>query len=155
MTGKLIPTFTLALVQILSLFALGVILFELAIPGSVLGLIAVSIALSASLLSFGVAITALSRTTQQLNAWANVGGIVFATLGGALTPLSVMPGWVQDLAPFTPTYWAMRGYRSIVLDGSGVSSVLLPTVVLAAFAVGFALIAINRFRFEDSKIYWG
>ena len=141
--------------QLLTLFALGVLLFDLQIRGSVLGVIAVSGALSLSLLSFGVAITAISRTSQQLNAFGNIGGMIFATVGGALTPLSVLPGWVQDIAPLTPTYWAMEAYRDIILEGQGLGAAVLPTFVLLLFAAGFGLIAIRRFRFEDSKIYWG
>ncbi len=80
---------------------------------------------------------------------------MFATLGGALTPLNVMPGWVQAIAPSMPTYWAMRGYRSVILEGSGFSAVLFPVVILAVFTLAFAVVAVFRFRFEESKVYWG
>lgn len=155
MTGKLLPTFVVAAVQLLGLFALGVVLFDLEISGSVVALTVVSVALSLALLSFGVAVTALSRTSQQLNAFVNVGGLVFATLGGALTPLSVMPGWVQDIAPITPTYWAMESYRTILLEAGGLDDIVGNAVVMVLFAAGFATIAVTKFRFEDSKIYWG
>ena len=155
MTGKLVPSLTVASLQMLTLFLLGVVLFDLTITGSVLALVIVSLALSLSLLSFGVAITAISRTSQQLNVFANVGGMVFATLGGALTPLAVMPDWVQNVAPITPVYWAMEAFRDVILEGGGLLSVVQPTAVLLAFAAVFGGLAARRFSFADSKVYYG
>lgn len=102
-----------------------------------------------------MAITALSRTSQQLNTFANVGGILFAAIGGALVPIAVLPGWVQSIAVFIPTYWAMNGFRDVILDGAGISDVVAPMLILAFFAVGFASIAGLKFRLEESKVYLG
>ena len=153
--GKLVPPLAVSVLQILLLFVLGVVLFGLAIPGSMVGLVMVAIALALSLVAFGVAITAVSSTIQQLNVFANLGGMVFATLGGALTPLSVMPDWVETVAPATPTFWAMEGFRAVILDGAGVLDVLPEVVALVAFAAGFGAIAVTRFRFDETKVYYG
>ena len=45
--------------------------------------------------------------------------MLFGAIGGALVPLSVLPQWAKTIAPLTPTYWAMRGFRSVILDGAG------------------------------------
>jgi ABC-2 type transport system permease protein len=45
----------------------------------------------------------------------------------------------------------MRGFRSIILSGRGLSGVVLPTVVLVAMSATFAAIALLRFRFDDTK----
>ena len=78
----------------------------------------------------GVAATALSRTAQQANAFAFTGMVLFGAIGGAFVPFNVLPGWAQAIAPVTPTYWAMRGMRSVVLDGQGLGGVLAPTAML-------------------------
>ena len=64
-------------------------------------------------------VTAICRTAQQANAFAYVGMVLFGAIGGALVPFSVLPRWAQTVAPVTPTYWAMRGFRSVILDGQG------------------------------------
>ena len=153
--GKLVPPLAVSVLQLLVLFALGVWLFGLSIPGSKVGLVALAVTLALALVAFGVAITAISNTTQQLNVFANLGGLVFATLGGALTPLSVMPGWVETIAPATPTYWAMKGFQAIILDGAGLFDVIPDVVALLAFAAGFGAIAVTRFRFDETKVYYG
>jgi hypothetical protein len=48
----------------------------------------------------------------------------------------------------------MRGFRSVILDGTGVSGVLLPAAVLLAMAGAFAAIALAKFRFSDTKTSW-
>lgn len=153
--GKLAPVFVLTVVQIALLLGLGVVLYGLALPGSVVAAGAVVLGVSLSLTAFGVAVTAVSRTSQQLNAIGSAGSMVLAVIGGAFVPVAVMPTWAQVVAPATPTYWAMRGFRSVTLDTGGLAEVALPVVMLVALAVVFAAVAAVRFRFEETKVYFG
>lgn len=124
MIGKLIPTLVIAVVQMIALFWLGVILFDLAISGSSVALLMIVLSFSLAMLSFGMAIMSLSRTSVQLNTYVNLAGIIFAGVGGALVPLAVLPEWVQSIARFTPTYWAMDGFLDVILEGVGVTEVV-------------------------------
>lgn len=153
MVGKLAPTLIIAVLQMAALFALGVILFDLVISGSIVALSMIVVAFSLSMLSFGIAIMSLSRTSLQLNTYVNLAGIVFAGVGGALVPLAVLPEWVQTLARFTPTYWAMAGFLDVILDGASIAIVVVPTLALLAFTVVFTAVTAVRFRFEESKVY--
>ena len=154
MIGKLGPTLFLAVIQLFGLFGIGVLLLDLVIAGSVTALSMIIIAFSLSMLAFGMAITALSRTSLQLNTFANLGGIVFAGIGGALVPVTVLPDWVESIARFTPTYWAMDGFLDVILEGGGVTDVIVPILVLLVFASIFTAIAAVRFRFEETKVYY-
>lgn len=153
MVGKLTPTLVIALVQILTLFWLGVVLFDLVIRGSLTALFMIVVAFSLSMLSFGMAITALSRTSLQLNTFVNLFGMVFAGVGGALVPLTVLPEWVQGIARFVPTFWAMDGFLDVILEGAVWTDVIGQFAVLMVFAAGFAAVAAIKFRFEESKVY--
>jgi ABC-2 type transport system permease protein len=154
MIGKLTPTLVIAVVQMTALFVLGVILLDLVIAGSLTALAMIVVAFSVAMVSFGMAITALSRTSLQLNTFSNLFGIVFAGIGGALVPIAVLPEWVQSVARFVPTYWAMQGFLDVILQGSGVADVIVPTFALFAFTVVFALIAAFKFRIEETKVYY-
>jgi len=153
MVGKLAPTLIIAVVQMLTLFAFGVVLFDLVVSGSLVALSLIIIAFSLSMLSFGMAIMSLSRTSLQLNTYVNLAGIVFAGVGGALVPLTVLPEWVQTVAGLTPTYWAMEGFLDVILEGAGLLDVVVPTLALLAFTAVFTAIAATKFRFEESKVY--
>jgi ABC-2 type transport system permease protein len=149
--GKVTPTVLLGLVQVSVLFGLGVALFGLAIPGSVVGLAAVSTVMTLAFVAIGVALAAWLRSTQALNLTSNIAGFALAGLGGAFTPLGVLPGWARTIAPVTPTYWAMRGYQAVILHPGGLGAVLKPTLVLLAWAAAFTVAAAVRFRVDETK----
>lgn len=149
--GKVLPSFGVTLVQQLVLFTIGVVVFGLAISGAVPALVLLSAALAACLVSLGVLFAAVLRSSQQLNAAVGVSTMLMAGLGGAFAPLSVLPGWAQTVAPAVPTYWAMQGFRAVILDGAGLAGAALPALALLGFAVAFAALATNRFRFDQSK----
>jgi len=80
--------------------------------------------------------------------------VLFGAIGGALVPISVLPHWARTIAPGTPTYWVMRGFRSVILDGRGIGAVMAPVAVLGAMTVMFAVVALRRLRFDETKIAW-
>jgi ABC-2 type transport system permease protein len=153
--GKAVPTFLLVTGQQLILFVVGVWLFDLHIRGSLLGLGLVSIALALCLLAFGVVFAAFLRSSQALNAVNSLTVMTLAGLGGAFTPIDALPGWAQMIAPATPTYWAMVGYRAVVLDAGGVGATLRPVAVLMLFAAALTGLAVHRFSFDEAKLYTG
>lgn len=152
MLGKVVVPLLTLIAQLTVLFGLGGQVFGLRVQGSVLGIVLVALALAACLSALGALILAVCRSITQLNALTNVGAMILTGLGGAITPIWGLPGWAQAIAPITPTYWAMRGFRSVILDDGGIQSVALPVAVLLAFAATFAVLAALRFRAEDTKV---
>jgi ABC-2 type transport system permease protein len=152
--GKAICPLMTSLAQLVILFSLGAVLFDFRLTGSLLGLGLVAASLSLCLVAAGVALAAVCKTMMQLNAIANLGGLVIAGLGGALTPVEALPGWARAIAPCSPAYWALRGFRSVVLEHGSVSDVVGSTAVLLAFAVGFVLVGLFRFRVDQEKVSW-
>jgi ABC-2 type transport system permease protein len=152
--GKsVVPLLTLA-VQSIVLFLFGITVFGLKVNGSMLGIVMVAVAHWICLTAIGLFLLAICRTIQQVNAAANVGAMFLSGLGGAFTPLSGLPGWARRIAPGTPHYWAMRGFRSMVLDGGGVSAALLPTAVLLGVSVLLGGFTRLRFRVDEPKLSW-
>lgn len=48
----------------------------------------------------------------------------------------------------------MRGMPSIILDGQGLNATALPAAMLAGMGVIFAVVALQRLRFDDKKSGW-
>jgi ABC-2 type transport system permease protein len=155
MVAKVVPSIVVALVQQVALFAAGFVLLDLVVAGSLLGLVAVGVALSLCLVAFGILCAAWLRSSQQLNALSGVAAMLLGGLGGGFAPVAMLPAWVQAVAPLTPGYWAVRGYRDVIVDGAGLAGVLLPVGILLAFAVGATALALRRFRIDETKIYAG
>jgi ABC-2 type transport system permease protein len=152
LVGKIVPALVLCLVQQLVLFGAGFALFGLHVRGSLLGVLLVSVALAVCLVSVGVLLAAVLKTQQQLNAISNLGSMVLAGISGALVPLSILPGWARTIAPIAPQYWAMRGFRAVILDGQGLAAVALPVTVLLGLAAVAAVLALRKFRFDEPKV---
>ena len=150
-TGKSIPRIAASFAQFVIIFAIGIPLLHLHIRGSVFALVPLVLAFALCLVLLGVMITALCHTLQQANALAFGGLVLFGAIGGALVPISVLPSWARSIAPATPTYWAMRGFRSVILDGTGTSGVFLPTAILLAMSTALAVGSLARFRLGDTK----
>ena len=152
--GKALPRIVISLAQFVVIFSTGVVIFGLTIRGGVVALAPLVVAFSICLVLLGVAVTAVCRTAQQANAFGIVGMVLFGAIGGALVPFNVLPGWARTIAPATPTYWAMRGFRSIILDGQGLGGVTTPVAVLLAMALAFGVVALRRLRFDEAKVAW-
>ncbi|WP_197358097.1 ABC transporter permease, partial [Streptomyces clavuligerus] len=126
----------------------------LRVRGSWPALAVVGVPLALCVVMAGMALVALCRSISQLTVAANLLALLLAGLGGALTPLSVLPDWARPLAPGVPSYWAMRGFSTVVLDGGGVVDVLLPAAVLCGFAAGLTVVTLVFFRSAHPKLTW-
>lgn len=151
LTGKLMPAFVIIAAQSTILFIVGALLFDLDSEGPIMALALVGIPLILCVLSLTLALVALCATFTQIDAAGNLLTMIFASLGGALTPLFILPQWAQDIAPATPSYWALKAARGVILEGDGLSAVAGPAAVLLLFASGFSLLAVSRFRFNEAK----
>jgi len=150
--GKVSPLFACQLLQLGVLFVAGWLLFGYRPTGSVMALVAVLVVFVAMLVAFGVMLVSLFATMDQALVIGNLGGMLMAGLGGALTPTSALPFWAQSLAHATPAYWALRALRDITLNGAGIRAVAVPLLALAGFSAGFAAVAGWRFRAGHVKI---
>jgi len=152
--GKAAPMVALGIIQIVALVALGEFALDLHLHGELPAIAAVSGVYICCAVAIGLALTAIVRTSQQLNAVGFLGATVLGAIGGALVPLSTLPRWTRTLAPVTPQYWAMRANRDVILDGRPGGLVLLPIAVLGAFTIAAIVIAIRRLRFDEREVGW-
>jgi ABC-2 type transport system permease protein len=150
--GKVVPLYVCQLLQLVVLFGAGRLLFGYRPSGSVLALAVVVAVFVAMLAAFGVMLVAVFSTMDQALVIGNLGGMLMSGLGGALAPATSLPGWAQAIAHASPAYWALDALRDITLKGAGLGDVVRPLLVLAGFAVLFALVAALRFRSSDPKV---
>ncbi|MGI8757341.1 MAG: ABC transporter permease [Acidimicrobiales bacterium] len=147
------PVLSLAF-QLVVLLVGGAVLFDLRVRGSLFAFGVVAAALAIMEVTLGFMLLSLCRSVVQLNALTNAGAMLLGGLGGAVTPIEFLPGWARFLAPATPAYWAMRGFRSVLFDGAGVGAVVRPVATLLAFSLVFVVVAARRFRIEETKVSW-
>jgi ABC-2 type transport system permease protein len=149
--GKVLPAAVVILLQMVILFAAGSVVFDLNSQGPLPALLIVAVPLVACVLTLTLALVAVARTLTQVDAAGNLATMVFASLGGSLAPISVLPNWAETIAPATPNYWAVKATDAVILEGDGISATLGPAGVLLAFSTVFAIVAVLNFRFTASK----
>lgn len=155
LAGFAIPWIIIHVLYSGALLVVGGILIGLRLNGgSPIAVFIMLVAYACCVVALILLATATFRTVNQLNGLQNVGAMVFGGLGGALVPFEQLPGWAQAIGPFTPAYWAMRGYRSIFLEQGGVADVLLPAAVLMGAALGLAALGAVRFRADETKEFF-
>jgi ABC-2 type transport system permease protein len=111
LAGKAIPVLMAMLAQQLLIVTFGAYALGLSVPHPYL-LLGVLLSWSCTLLGLGALVGVLVRSMGELSAAYDIGGMLLSSLGGALVPLGVLPGWVKDIAPISPGYWAARGLHA-------------------------------------------
>jgi ABC-2 type transport system permease protein len=141
LAGKAVPAFAMLAVQQTVVIGFGVAVFGLRVAS--LELLAVAVAAWAlALLGIGATFGAMLRSQSELNVAYDMGGVVLAALGGAMVPLTSLPGWAQAIAPASPGYWAMSALRSALLGQQ--AGTLRAAGVLLAVAVVMGTLAVWR-----------
>lgn len=140
--GKTVPVFVILLVQQSVLLAYGCVVVGLPFPRS-LGLVAIAIVVwGLTLLCLGAAMATILRSHAELGLVSDIGAIMISALGGALVPVSLMPGWAVAVAHVSPGFWALNMLQAAVRgDDAGTFG---PAAILLVLAVVSGVFAVRR-----------
>jgi len=154
--GKALPWVIASAVQIVTLLALGFLLFDLAVP-SVGGLVAIAltgVVWALFIGGFALAVSARLQSMPAVSAVSNLGAMFFYAVGGALVPSGQLPGWASAIGPYTPTYWAMESFNTIFLEEGSLVDAVPAIAALGGFAIASAAYAWFRSDFDQPKRSW-
>jgi len=145
--GKWTGRLGLGLVQIAFAMLAGSLLFGMDWGPALPGVFAVMICWGALCASLGLYLGVLARTPGQAAGIGAGAANLLAALGGCWWPIEITPDWMQTLAAWLPTGWAMDALHKLVSFGDPVSSVLPHATALLAASLLFGSLAARRFRF--------
>lgn len=154
LAGKVLPNLITALLQIVVIFAFGILVLPLlGAEGLVLGndplaVVLVSIVVALCSTGLGVLIAAIARTESQMGGIAALVLWVMAALGGSFIPTFLFRGPIDTISRIVPHSWALRAYYDLLVRGHTLEGVALEVAVLLGFAVLFFLIGLWRFDFD-------
>ncbi|MBC3830455.1 ABC-2 transporter permease [Undibacterium amnicola] len=132
------------------LCVVAILVFQVEILGSVLGLIGIAICFSMMTASFGLLIAAFGKTPEAARGIATFATLILVMLGGAWMPSFLFPQWLQDITVFIPTRWAVDGFDAMTWRGLGIDAAILPMAALAGFTFLFGALALWRFGREQA-----
>lgn len=147
--GKFSWGVLIGLVQLVTLFFAGQLMFGIDILGHLPNLVIMAFAAATACTAFGMLLAAVSPTPQAANGLATFLILMMSAIGGAWFPVSFMPEFMQTIAQFTIVYWAMEGFNQVLWSGDTLRQ-LLPTLGIltgtAALVMGIAVWRFNKGR---------
>ncbi len=146
MIGKITPYVVIGLIQVSIILAVGILLFNIPVVGSMLDLYAASLVFIAATLSLGLAIYTWAKTqfqAMQLTFFTYLPSIL---LSGFMFPFDGMPPFAQWLGKLLPLTHFVEMIRGIVLRGATFSDLGPSTLALLIFFAVMMTVAVLRFR---------
>jgi ABC-2 type transport system permease protein len=145
MLAKIAPYVLIGLVQVSLILALGHLLFQVPIRGSLLDVYLVALVFIVANLALGLAISTVARNqfqAMQLTWFLLLPSIL---MSGFIFPFAGMPRPAQWIAELLPMTHFMRLIRGVVLRGAGLSELSGELVVLGVFILVAMTLAVRRF----------
>ncbi|MDF1532526.1 MAG: ABC transporter permease [ANME-2 cluster archaeon] len=146
--GKITSTFIRGFVQLTVLMYFGHVVFDLNLGSSTLALLVLIAAITLASTGLGLLVAVLVRTEDQANSVSNLLVLTMSAIGGSWWPLFIEPQFMQDMAHFTITAWAMEGFYNLLYFDLGLAGIVKEVGWMMFMMVLFFGIAIQRFRFE-------
>lgn len=144
--GKLVPYVLIAFFDTLEVLAVGVLLFNVPINGS-LPLLLVLVALFlVTTLGIGLLISTIAHTQQEAMLTTMVTVLPSIFLSGYIFPLAAMPVFLQWVSLTVPLRYFLTIVRGIVLKGVGLQAIWTEVAALTVFAIVVMGAASLRFR---------
>jgi ABC-2 type transport system permease protein len=149
--GKILAYTLVVVLQVAILFGLGVVLTDMPLGNSPLGLILNTLCLGLVATTLSMLVAALSRSIDQAGSISLLLIFVLGFLGGSFSPQVAFyrgEGFMAFLSRYTPQAQATIAYHTMLLQNGGLIDILPQIVYLLGLSLVFFLIAIWRFKFE-------
>lgn len=144
--GKLFPFWVIALFELAFGLALGKLIFDIPVLGS-LGVLFLFTAVYLFVpLGFGLMISAFSENQQQVMFLAFFFNLTFILMSGLFTPVESMPDWAEYVNYLNPLAYFMRVIRMILLKGAGLADILPELAGIALYSVLIISLAVMAYR---------
>ena len=144
--GHMLAMFTIVFLQMLMLVLFGQWVLKVDYLREPLAIFLIATMLGFWVASIGLLIGVLAREEQQVILYSMIAMFLFSALGGTWFPLESSSAAFAAVGRLMPSAWAMNGFQNILIRGLGLESAWMAVGILCAYAVGFFLIAVWRFR---------
>ncbi|HSF83099.1 MAG TPA: ABC transporter permease, partial [Anaerolineales bacterium] len=159
--GKMLAFIGIVFLQMLVLFGICFVFFDMPLGDSPLALLTLTLALALAATGLGMLVGSLAQTSKQAGSIGMLLGFVLFIAAG-LTPatagIGITDGVVELILPsegfsfylsqITPHAHAFDGYLKLIIHGAGFGDIIPNILALLGFAAVFFVVAIWRFKFD-------
>lgn len=146
MLGKVVPALGVGAVQVFIVLTSAKLLFDVPFVGSLWLLLSGVLLFVMALIFLGYTISTFARSQMQAMQLTFFFFLPSLLLSGFMFPYRGMPVWAQWLGEIFPLTHFNRLIRSVMLKGGDFDAVSGPFMALVLFSLGFATMALMRFR---------
>jgi ABC-2 type transport system permease protein len=146
-TAKIAPLFVLLSTQIVLGLAVGYLVFDLPLRGSLVLLFTAGMLCVLAGIGIGTFLATFSKSQQQAQLMSFFVNPPLSMLSGATTPVEAMPGWMQPFTLFNPISHFAVIARGILLKSAGLEILWPHFGALVCFAV--VLVGVSAWRFRQ------
>jgi ABC-2 type transport system permease protein len=144
--GKLLPFWTIGLIELALGLTLGVVVFDVPVRGSIALLFAVAGLYLLVALGIGLWISTLVDTQQQAMFVVFFIINIYMLMSGLFTPIDSMAPWAQVASELNPVRHFVEISRAILVKGAGLEDIVRPLTFLTVFAVVVLTSAVLQYR---------
>ncbi len=139
--GKGIPALAIGGLNFAGIWAITMRVFHVPMNGSPLLLVSLTLLFLTAEVSWGLVISAISRTQQQAILFVFIQAMVDITFSGFMVPVKNMPPLLQVISRFIPLQHYLTTVRGIMLKGAGLQELWPQAMALALLSLGVGLVA--------------
>ena len=143
--AKLLPFWVLGMVDLAIGLAVGWLVFDIPIRGSLLLLFGSAAVYLVVALAIGLWISTVVDTQQQAMFVTFFILNIYLLMSGLFTPIDSMAPWVQTVSLLNPVRHFVTISRALLVKGAGLMEIATPLAILAAFAVVTLALAIRQY----------
>lgn len=146
--ARVVVTLAISLVQTAVFLGIGTVFFDLhltawwwlAVPMVMIGTLC--------FMALGLFAGAVTKTVEGAVNMANFLVLPMAFLSGSFFPLDGAPGWLQAISRLLPLRHLNDAMMDVMVRGEGPAAVVVPALILLAFAAALTLLSAKLFRWE-------
>jgi ABC-2 type transport system permease protein len=144
--GKLLPYVGIAAIQVVIVFVIGTLWFQVPFHGSLIVIGAGLMLFMLSALGIGMLISLISTTRMQAQQTSQMLQMPQMMLSGFMFPVEAFPTWLYYATYLIPLRYILVIVRSNFMKGSSFSELWFQFLAMGVFSVGIFLIGLSRFH---------
>ena len=145
--AKLVPYFTLSIVNLTTILLLSVFALEVPIAGSLFWLALLSLLYIFLALSLGLLISTVVSNQMAAMLVSGMGLMMpIMILSGMIFPIESMPKILQWFSSIVPARWYIAAVKKIMIQGAEVQFVAKEFAILATMALVLMIVSLKNFK---------
>jgi len=152
LSGKLLFTLVVSLIQLLVMFIFSWLVFGLDILEDIPSLLVMIVSTAFACCSFGIFLAAVCSTRKQVESLSVLIIILMSAIGGSMVPLFIMPAFMKKLAVISLNFWSINGMYDIFWRHLPFYKVAVNALVLIGIGLLMTLVSMRLFRRNLLKV---